>query len=151
MYVDGKLVCSSYSINTAAFGDTSLVQFGLAQIMYCGSTKAYCDCAKIGTAYIGPEPASGSLTVTSPNGGESWVRGTTHAITWASIGSVGANVKIELLKSGVVKGTITTPNDGSYSWTIGSSNLGTDYKVRITSTSNSAITDSSDNNFAITT
>jgi hypothetical protein len=95
--------------------------------------------------------AVGTITVTSPNGGESWKRGTVHAITWTSTGSVGANVKIELLKSGVVKGTLTTANDGSYSWTIGTSHLGTDYKIRITSTSNPAITDSSNNNFAITT
>jgi hypothetical protein len=94
---------------------------------------------------------SGTLTVTSPNGGEIWKRGTTHPITWTSVGTVGSYVKIELLKSGVVKGTISTANDGYYLWTIGTSHLGTDYKIRITSTSNSAITDSSDGNFAITT
>ena len=95
----------------------------------------------------------GALTVTAPNGGQSWVRGTVHTITWTSTGSPGVNVKIELLKSGVLNTVISssTANDGSYSWTILSTQtLGTDYKVRITSTSNAAITDSSNSNFAIT-
>ncbi len=94
------------------------------------------------------------LTVASPNGGESWVRGTTHTLTWTSTGSPGANVKIELLKAGVVNRVITssTANDGSFSWAIPSTQtLGTDYKIRITSTTNAAITDSSNANFAITT
>lgn len=95
----------------------------------------------------------GTLTVTSPNGGQSWVRGTTHTITWSSVGSPGTNVKIELMKSGVLNKIISssTANDGSYSWTISSTQtLGTDYKVRITSTSITSITDSSNGNFAIT-
>jgi peptidoglycan/xylan/chitin deacetylase (PgdA/CDA1 family) len=96
---------------------------------------------------------AGALTVTTPNGGQSWVRGTVHTITWTSIGSPGAYVKIELLKGGVLNRVISssTVNDGSYSWTIISTQtLGTDYKIRITSTSITSITDSSNNNFAIT-
>jgi 5-hydroxyisourate hydrolase-like protein (transthyretin family) len=94
------------------------------------------------------------LTVTSPNGGESWVRGTTHTLTWTSTGSPGKNVKIELLKAGVVNRVITssTANDGSFSWAIPSTQTpGTDYKIRITSTTNAAFTDSSNTNFAMTT
>ena len=96
----------------------------------------------------------GTLTVTSPNGGESWKRGTVHTITWSKSGSTGSYVKIELLKSGVVNRVITssTANDGSYSWTILSTQtLGTDYKIRITSTSYSSISDSSNSNFYVTT
>jgi len=98
--------------------------------------------------------ATSSLTVTSPNGGQQWIRGTTHTSSWTKTGSSGSYVKIELLKGGVVNRVITssTPNDGSYSWTISSTQTrGTDYKVRITSTSNTAIADSSNSNFAITT
>jgi len=93
-----------------------------------------------------------ALTVTSPNGGEGWVGGTTHTLTWASTGSPGAYVKIELLKAGVVKKVISSKaaNTGSYSWVIPSTQaLGADYKIRITSTTNKAITDSSDAYFAI--
>jgi hypothetical protein len=93
-----------------------------------------------------------TITVTSPNGGESWAHGTTHTITWTSTGSPGANVKIELLKAGASVGTAvaSTPNDGSFSWTISSTRpAGTDYKIRVSSTTTSA-SDTSNNNFIIT-
>jgi hypothetical protein len=95
---------------------------------------------------------AGALTVTTPNGGQTWARGSVHTITWTSTGSPGAYVKIELLKGGVLNRVISssTANDGSYSWTISSTQtVGTNYKIRITSTSITSITDSSNNNFAI--
>ena len=95
----------------------------------------------------------GTLTVTSPNGGENWARGTTHTLTWTSTGNTGSNVKIELLKGGVVNRVISSriANNGSYNWVISSrQTTGSDYTVRITSTSN-PFTDSSNANFAITT
>ena len=61
-----------------------------------------------------------TITVTSPNGGESWNAGSTHTITWSGTGSVG-NVKIEYsTNNGSSWSTITssTTNDGSYSWTV---------------------------------
>ncbi len=96
--------------------------------------------------------ATRALTVTSPDGGESWARGTTHTITWTSTGSLGAYVKIELLNGGIVNRIIAsgTANDGSYSWRISSTQtIGTNYKIRIKSTAYSSITDSSNSNFAI--
>ena len=57
-----------------------------------------------------------SITVTFPNGGENWTRGTTQTIRWNSSGSPGAYVKIELLKAGIFNRTIiaSTPNDGTH-------------------------------------
>ena len=79
--------------------------------------------------------------------------GADPTITWTSSGSVGSSVKIELLKAGVVNQTISTstPNDGTYSsWTIPSTlATGTDYRIRVTSTSNAAITDTSNTYFTI--
>ncbi len=43
-----------------------------------------------------------SITVTSPNGGETWVHGSTHDITWTSSVDAGSNVKIELMKGATV-------------------------------------------------
>ena len=96
---------------------------------------------------------SNSLTITAPNSGQSWVRGTSNTITWEKSGSTGSYVKIELLKGTSVNTVLTssTSNDGSYSWNIPSTQTtGSDYKIRITSTSNTGISDTSDN-FAITT
>jgi hypothetical protein len=61
-----------------------------------------------------------TITVTSPNGGESWNAGSTHTITWTSTGAMG-NVKIQYsTNNGSSWSTITssTANDGSYSWTL---------------------------------
>ncbi len=98
-----------------------------------------------------------AITVTLPNGGESWRRSTYQTIRWTYTGSPGAYVKIELLKNGVVNRVITSRTSigsggsGSYRWLISYyQTAGTDYQVRITSTSNVAITDTSDANFSIT-
>jgi peroxiredoxin len=125
-------------------------QLGYIRNCHIGTPSSSTLMTEIGKLISSTTP---TITVTSPNGGENWVRGTVHTITWSSFGSPGTYVKIELLKSGIVNKIIasSTANDGSYSWTIGTGNLGTDYRIRITSTSNAAITDSSDNNFAITT
>ena len=66
------------------------------------------------------------LTVTSPNGGESWQRGTSHTVTWSYTGSPGSTVKIMLLKAGAEVGTIIASTSigssgtGSYTWPISS-------------------------------
>jgi len=102
---------------------------------------------------IGQSPPTSSITVTSPNGGEVWAPGSTHTITWNPGTGTGANVKIDLLKAGVVVGTAvaSTPNDGSFSWTISSTRPpGTDYKIRVSSTSTTA-SDTSDSTFTIGT
>jgi hypothetical protein len=105
-----------------------------------------------GTAGKDAGPPETKLTVVSPNGGKSWTRGTTPTISWTSTGSVGSDVKIELLKAGEVDHTLSasTPNDGSYAdWTIPSAQAeGADYRIRITDT-HSTITDSSDGEFVI--
>jgi RHS repeat-associated protein len=66
------------------------------------------------------EPAY--ITITSPNGGEFWVTGTNHDITWTTTGPGQViNVKIEYsLNSGTSWTAIvtSTPNDGSFPWTV---------------------------------
>ncbi|HOW80542.1 MAG TPA: S8 family serine peptidase, partial [Verrucomicrobiota bacterium] len=61
-----------------------------------------------------------SVTVTSPNGGENWMVGTAHNITWTWLGAVN-NVNIDYSIDGGTSWTsIATnqPNAGSYSWTV---------------------------------
>src|SRR5665647_1835129 len=99
-----------------------------------------------------------SITVTSPNGGETWQRGKTYPITWSYAGSPGSSVSIVLLKGGTQVLTIasSTPigsgGSGSYSWKIPSDKpIGKDYQVRIQSTSKPTIKDTGNNNFSIVT
>lgn len=97
-----------------------------------------------------------SVTVSSPNGGESWTPGTTRNISWNYSGDPGDSVKIELLKGGVASSTLVASapigagGGGSYAWPIPSNQvLGNDYRIRVTSTTNSVYTDTSDNDFAV--
>jgi hypothetical protein len=102
-------------------------------------------------------PTTPTITVTAPNGGETWQRGTTKTITWSYTGSPGSTVKIVLLKAGTEVGTIkdstSTGNlgTGSYSWPIyPSGTTGSDFKVSVQSISLPTIKDTSNNNFNIT-
>ncbi len=101
-----------------------------------------------------------SVTVVSPNGGETWMRGQAHTIQWSYFGCPGPSVKIELTKA--VPGTIPVPStivastpigsggSGSYSWTIPSdSTLGLWYRVKITVLPDGVISDQSNNLFSI--
>jgi hypothetical protein len=91
------------------------------------------------------------ITVTSPSSASSWEVGSTQAITWSKSGSLDANVKIELYKSGSKVSDITTAtaNDGSYDWLIPTTlTAGSDYLVRVT-TADDTYSDDSDL-FAIT-
>ena len=79
---------------------------------------------------IAPETTTPTITVTSPNGGETLKRGTTQTIAWDYTNNPGSAVKIVLLKAGVNVGTITDSSPtgsggkGSYSWPISSSGSG---------------------------
>jgi archaellum component FlaF (FlaF/FlaG flagellin family) len=89
-----------------------------------------------------------SITVTSPNGGEYWVMGSSHAITWTSAG-VSGTVIIDLYKGGSYYSHIDDipAVAGTCSWSISSMQIsGDDYKVRI---HQGSIGDYSDGNFAI--
>jgi len=94
-----------------------------------------------------------AITVTSPDGGETWQPGSTHPITWTYSGAPGTAVKIEALRGETVLAVVTpsTPiGSGSYSLTFPANTpLGNDYRIRITSTSNPACTDTSNGMFAI--
>ncbi|HOW34209.1 MAG TPA: Ser-Thr-rich GPI-anchored membrane family protein [Methanoregulaceae archaeon] len=97
-----------------------------------------------------------TITLTNPNGGEVYLPGSTLPIHWVYSGSPGSMVRIELLQGTVVNRVLSsgiaigTGVLGSYHWTIpGNLTLASDYRVRITSTNNSAYTDTSDAAFTI--
>jgi len=61
-----------------------------------------------------------TITVSSPNGGETWEAGTTHDILWSSE-NISGNVKIEYSTDNGTNWTAietSTKNDGSYAWTV---------------------------------
>ncbi len=90
------------------------------------------------------------ITITSPDGGENWVQGSSQTITWTD--NISENVKLTLFKNGAYHTLIigSTPSDGSHTWTVPSDQVpGSDYKVKITSTINTSIYDLSNSNFTI--
>jgi FtsP/CotA-like multicopper oxidase with cupredoxin domain len=94
-----------------------------------------------------------ALTLTSPNGGESWLPGTTHTITWDGAGA-GPKVKLRLFKDGVFTGYYLTgeiDNNGSRNWKIPNTLApGTGYKIEVY-TPDYAYSDQSDAPFEIAT
>jgi hypothetical protein len=119
------------------------------------SVTPYSDYGSIGQYFINGKVMTNQLTVASPNGGESWQAGSQQTISWTYTGNTGALVNIELLKNGVLNSTIVTSasigtnGSGSYAWTIPSTQtVGSDYKIRITSTLNAAYSDTSNSNFS---
>ncbi|MEJ2195947.1 MAG: Ser-Thr-rich GPI-anchored membrane family protein, partial [Ignavibacteriaceae bacterium] len=93
---------------------------------------------------------TGSVTVTSPKGGESWQAGTSQNIEWTD--NIPEDITIDLYKGGSFHSIISTPtaSDGSKSWDIPFAlESGSDYKVKITSAENDSLFDFSDDNFTI--
>jgi endonuclease/exonuclease/phosphatase family metal-dependent hydrolase len=90
-----------------------------------------------------------SVTVTAPNGGESWAGGSSHAITWTSANV--SNVRLEASMDGGSTWSVlvsSTASTGSYTWTVPSTAT-TSALVRVSDTA-SATADASNATFTIT-
>jgi hypothetical protein len=91
-----------------------------------------------------------NITVQSPNGGEVWVVGESEDITWTS-----QNVNDVLIEvsndNGATWSTIiaSTPNTGTYSWTVAAPDSSDECLIRITNLENGYVYDVSDDVFTI--
>lgn len=98
---------------------------------------------------------SQSITLLSPNGGESWILGSEQAITW-SVKGYNGSLSMMLTQNGVDVGLIAknvSSAAGSYKWTAGTllngqAGVGEGYRVRIGSPDWN-LKDASDNKFAL--
>ncbi len=96
------------------------------------------------------------IRITSPNGGEKWLLGSTKDIAWNAIGITG-NLKITLWKNEVLVGTIAdniSPTTCSYTWAVGqyiggTAQAGTGYKIKVREKT-TTVSDMSDEAFEIT-
>ncbi len=82
------------------------------------------------------------LRITYPAGGETWQRFQVVTIRW--VDNLAENVALDIFKGGVSNRTFvaSTPSSGSYTWTVGQFSPfppGSDYTIRIRSTSNPAL------------
>jgi hypothetical protein len=98
-------------------------------------------------AFIGTDPRS--LTLVSPVGNELIAGGSHYDIIWESTGIIG-NIQIKLSTDNGAswQNIITAINDGSYSWLVPQINSD-QALIRISDSSNLAITDTSDSSFTI--
>ena len=106
-------------------------------------------------AYGGTQQASLSLPqfiiVSSPDGGEFVQQGRVFNINWRSFAVAGA-VDIDILTgNGAIRLATGTANDGQFAWTPDPAifPVGTNFQVRVSSSANPAINDTSDNAFSI--
>jgi len=94
-----------------------------------------------------------TITLSSPNGSEKWVRGDTREIAWSSDGAIGENaLKIEYSvdeEGNWVTVSENEADDGNYSWVIPQGAVGGNVKIRITDTSRPEVYDESDAYFEV--
>lgn len=150
-----------HALTTATIVGTSTFNYGLV-----ADTRVYSPLSDIAPARSGDSGASQmqhmgivrdfdlptgttptpSITVDSPNGGEQWVIGSTHNITWTAANV--SSVDIDYAADGSNYTRIATGRTGgSYSWTVPSPAT-TSAKIRISSGST---TDTSNSAFSVTT
>lgn len=94
-----------------------------------------------------------SLSITYPNiTGLEWKIGKEYTITWQSKGNVGPSAKLELYKGNTLHRIISenTDNDGSHKWSVPPElQTGSDFRIKISSITDSTIYDFSDHFFTI--
>ena len=90
-------------------------------------------------AYRSVDIGENIIKVNYPAGGEALIAGNTYSIMWDPRNVTG-NVKVELLKSGVLNSVIAadTANDRMYSWTVPALS-GKDFTIRVTSLSEAIV------------
>ncbi|MBN1206894.1 MAG: lamin tail domain-containing protein [Myxococcaceae bacterium] len=136
LVVDTRVHSPLSEISPALSGDS-----GATNMQHMGIIKDF---------LIPSDTTGASVTVGSPNGGESWVGGSAHSITWTASGVT--NVKLEYTLNGSTWTTITSStaaSAGSYAWTVPSSAT-TAAKVRVSDASSSTLSDTSNASFTIT-
>lgn len=102
-------------------------------VKYCPSSGGECSVKDSSDNYFSiAATTTPSITVLSPNGGETWTIGKTYNITWNSTGVSTVNILL-YNQSGNQQATIVSnlTNDGADSWTIPSTIVPGQYKIYI--------------------
>jgi hypothetical protein len=96
-------------------------------------------------------PAGNYIMVSSPNGGDIWLKGQTKTINWIT-NITGGTVRIDLYKNNSPEAVIynSQANDGTQGWTVpGTLDDSADYSIQIQSIETPAVLDTSDSFFCI--
>ena len=95
-------------------------------------------------------PSISQITITSPNGGEIWIAGSQHAITWTSnnVDNVLIAYSTDMFNTINVIAASVQASLGTYTWTVPTA-LSTLCQVYIVDVSNPAVYDYTDGDFMI--
>jgi hypothetical protein len=120
-YADGNYVLRIKTADNACFGDSGVFAIG-----------------------AGAASRTGSIHITSPHTGDTWLRGSSHQITWTSSGSLDPNLKINIFRNSIseanfVEQLTATTASGSKVWNIPGTYEAGNYYIRI-KTDDSAVT-----------
>lgn len=98
------------------------------------------------------DPLPCTATVLAPNGGESWVKGTTHTVSWDYTGNCHGPLAVELYKGSTPVRTLIAGIYGkTIEWTVPTDiSVGNDYRIRISMQGDPSQYDFSDSFFAVT-
>lgn len=123
-----------------------------ARIRVCGATTASVgDTSNAGFTIAAETPTARSITLTSPNGGETWMTGASSTITWSSVDMTGS-VRIQLNRSyptGTWETIIaSTLDDGSHAYVVGGA-VSSAARVRVMSALYPTVGDTSNATFTI--
>lgn len=113
----------TYAWSVGAYNKTRALAGTNYRVYLRGSDGSLLDTSDANFSLLNPS----KLQVTSPNGGESWVLGTTQAITWTA-GTFTGKVKLSLYNKATKVGEIVTgllAKQGTYQWKVGTTKAGT--------------------------
>jgi len=159
MYYRGQNTTSGHAFNIDGYQGTEYFHLNWG---WSGSYNGYfyLDDLTPGSSNYGMEQAAilylepsfqPEITVTAPNGGESYAQDESININWDSQG-IGNNVSIMLYDGNTLDEMIssTTSNDGSFNWTVPADfSVGDNYRIKIADYGNSSMYDYSDGYFSI--
>ncbi|MBL7784289.1 MAG: M4 family metallopeptidase [Chitinophagales bacterium] len=146
-----RMLSAFYLSPSSQYSDARVAAISAATDLYGANSaevtqvvNAWC-AVGVGTCSL----SQGTITVTSPNGGEIWQAGSTQNITWTSTGTV-SNVNLYYSIDGGSNWNFIAnqANTGSYTWTVPNSPT-TLARVRVENSSNSTVADNSNANFTI--
>ncbi|WP_164009019.1 lamin tail domain-containing protein [Pyxidicoccus trucidator] len=137
LVADTRVYSPISELSPAASGDS-----GASGMQHMGVIKDF---------LVPSDSVSSSVTVTAPNGGESWAAGSARNITWSASGVT--NVRVEYTLNGSTWTTLTSSasaSAGSVAWTVPST-ASTSARVRVSDAADASTTDTSNAAFTITT
>ncbi|MFP2932512.1 lamin tail domain-containing protein [Pyxidicoccus sp. 3LG] len=135
LVVDTRVHSPLSEISPALSGDS-----GASGMQHMGVIKDF---------LIPGDTVSGGVSVTAPNGGESWTAGSARTISWSASGVT--NVRVEYTLNGSTWTTLsasTPASAGSLAWTVPSTTSSA-ARVRVSDAANASISDTSDGAFTI--